>query len=169
MEQGALVDLLSKAEHLLSHGQIDRGMNQLQRGLFTIRSETSLEDWKEYKTIALNHPIRALLHQDPFTKWGFEKPRGYAGDAVLLDFVYREGSFVQQELAKATSIGVHIYEWLFRNSGAVGIRDRRSLLSSLIDETAKRKTSRIYCPLHVAIYVKRVNPTHLIINKLGDF
>ena len=31
------------------------------------------------------HPVREFLHQDPFTRRSFQKPRGHAGDAVLID------------------------------------------------------------------------------------
>ena len=31
-------------------------------------------------------PIFALCQEDPYTRRAFEKPRGYAGDAVMLDF-----------------------------------------------------------------------------------
>ena len=36
----------------------------------------------------LTHPLGELLHRDPFTRRGFDKPRGYAGDAVLIDYLY---------------------------------------------------------------------------------
>ena len=33
----------------------------------------------------------SLLHQDPFTYRAFAKPRGYAGDAVMMDYIYGLG------------------------------------------------------------------------------
>ena len=44
-------------------------------------------EWADYAQLCLRHPLRALLHQDPFTYRAFSKPRGYSGDAVLLDLV----------------------------------------------------------------------------------
>ena len=32
--------------------------------------------------------IKRLAHQDPFTRRAFEKPRGYAGDAELLEYIH---------------------------------------------------------------------------------
>lgn len=40
----------------------------------------------------LSHFLRGLLHQDPFTYRAFSKPRGYAGDAVMTDYIYGLGS-----------------------------------------------------------------------------
>ena len=85
---------------------------------------------------AQRHPLRDVLHSDPFTRWGFEKPRGYPGDAVLLDYTYGYGSFVEQTLAQTTSVGKRVHSWLMTYSGAAGIRDRRRVLAHLIDETA---------------------------------
>ena len=39
----------------------------------------------------LDHPLCDLLHQDPFTYRAFSKPRGYAGDAVMMDYIYGLG------------------------------------------------------------------------------
>lgn len=34
------------------------------------------------------HPLHALVQQDPFTHRAASKPRGYAGDAVMMDYIY---------------------------------------------------------------------------------
>lgn len=36
-----------------------------------------------------NHRLLRLLVQEPVTKWSFNKPRGYSGDAELIDYLYR--------------------------------------------------------------------------------
>ena len=60
-------------------------ISELQR----VRNSLTTEAWKEYATIACRrHPIMELLHQDPFTMRAFTKPRGYAGDAQMIDFIY---------------------------------------------------------------------------------
>ncbi len=38
------------------------------------------------------HNASLLILQDPFTSHSISKPRGYAGDAVLLDFIYEHSS-----------------------------------------------------------------------------
>lgn len=57
------------------------------------RSGVSSDEWREsIRHEVRPHPLLARLHEDPFSSHGFRKPRGYAGDAVLLDFIYGAGA-----------------------------------------------------------------------------
>ena len=48
-------------------------------------------DWRRFIDEQIRtHPIFPALHEDPFIGRAFAKPRGYAGDAVLLDFIYQD-------------------------------------------------------------------------------
>ena len=58
-------------------------------GLSKLRLSLSAEDWKKFAKASSQHPVRGIIHQDPFTKRAYDKPRGYAGDAIMLDYVYR--------------------------------------------------------------------------------
>ena len=42
-----------------------------------------------FKAICKSHPLAQLVLEDPYTRRAVEKPRGYAGDAVMLDYIYR--------------------------------------------------------------------------------
>lgn len=46
------------------------------------------EAWKKTAESCRSHPAHKLLLEDPFTNRAFTKPRGYAGDAVMMDYVY---------------------------------------------------------------------------------
>lgn len=78
-----------------------------------------------------------MLHQDPLTLRGFSKPRGYPGDAVLLDFIYRH-PFQEAELDKASLIGRAVCEYMVSRPAAESVRWRRKLLAQLFDEIVKR-------------------------------
>jgi hypothetical protein len=118
---------------------VDAGMTGLIEGLWDLRASCPLATWKSLQPTALRHPLRDVLHSDPFTRWGFEKPRGYPGDALLLDYTYGHGPFVKQTIAQAPLVGKRVHEWLMTYSGAAGIRHRRQLLAGKIDETAAVK------------------------------
>lgn len=72
-------------------------MNLVRVGLFFLRQKTNRSDWnKLVKDIVLTHPIRKIIHKDPFTYRAFSKPRGYAGDAVMIDYIY--GNYQDESL-----------------------------------------------------------------------
>ncbi len=75
------------------------------------------------------HPVTALLHQDPYTCYGFHKPRGYAGDAVLLDFIYGGGPSAPL-VESASGMGSAIYHQCLRHPSSAAIRARRDHLAS---------------------------------------
>jgi hypothetical protein len=76
--------------------------------------------------------LRDLLHQDPFTLRAFSKPRGYAGDAVLLDFIYgREEGWPPPD--GITDLGRTIFEYLTATPACEGVRARRACVASMVD------------------------------------
>ncbi|MCG8604590.1 class I SAM-dependent methyltransferase, partial [bacterium] len=117
---------------------VEQGMNLLMAGLLDKRTEWDAQVWEEFcKKVCLKHPVRDLVHQDPITYRSFSKPRGYAGDAVLLDFLYRDES-VNRQLRQATQVGRAISEYQIATHSAASVRWRRELLARYIDETAER-------------------------------
>src|SRR5579872_2044960 len=46
----------------------------------------------EFRTICQSHPLSQIVLEDPYSRRAYEKPRGYAGDAVMLDYIYRPSS-----------------------------------------------------------------------------
>jgi extracellular factor (EF) 3-hydroxypalmitic acid methyl ester biosynthesis protein len=78
------------------------------------------------------HPIRHRLHEEPFTRRAFEKPRGYPGDAPLLDLVYRD----EPTTEFLTPLGARLHAWAGQHSGCRSVRERRTILAALIDRVA---------------------------------
>lgn len=54
----------------------------------------------EFRACCQQHPLHGLVRQDPFTERAFSKPRGYAGDAVMLDYIYRPGPLSLSDIGK---------------------------------------------------------------------
>ena len=77
------------------------------------------------------HSIRKTLHESPFSQRAYEKPRGYAGDAVTIDYAYG-----LNPLDRASSLGRALYEWEYRSQCCRSVRSRRDLVARRIDEAA---------------------------------
>jgi len=96
------------------------------------RARVSRDEWRETVERDLRkHPVVALLHEDPYTSYGFRKTRGYAGDAVLLDFIYGGGESTPL-LEGASAMGAAIYHQCLRHPSSAVIRARRDHLASRI-------------------------------------
>ena len=108
--------------------------------LHDIRQKAGPEVWQMLVPIIQAHPSARVLQQCPFTRWSFEKPRGYSGDAGLIDFIYGHEA-VAEEVAKATPVGLQIFEYTINAPGPVAVRERRDILTSYVDETAARTAS----------------------------
>lgn len=91
--------------------------------------------WRELIPIVQNHLTAEYFLQDPFTRWSFEKPRGYSGDAQLLDFIYGHPS-VEDYINQSSSIGLQLYDYTKAASSSVAVRERRDILTKYVDKTA---------------------------------
>nr|WP_262913724.1 class I SAM-dependent methyltransferase [Rhizobium halophilum] len=120
--------------------QVDAGqepaliIDRLIKSLHEIR-DRYWSIWAQLVPVVQNHPIRAYFHEDPFTRWSFEKPRGYSGDAHLIDFIYGHPS-VAHEIRSASPLGRTLHEYTKNAPSAVAVRERRDLLTRYVDEVA---------------------------------
>jgi extracellular factor (EF) 3-hydroxypalmitic acid methyl ester biosynthesis protein len=93
---------------------------------------------QRFREICQNHPLHRTALDDPFTRRAFEKPRGYAGDAVMLDYIYRP-----REL-QITKIGHAIHHATTAAGAAKSIRWRRSHLAArLLDGMENNEHLRV--------------------------
>ena len=77
-----------------------------------------------------------MIHEDPFTGRAFKKPRGYAGDAELLDLIY--GPEERWAKPQASPLGMSIYHYTSAAPAAEGVRARRGFIADLIDTVAAK-------------------------------
>jgi hypothetical protein len=111
-------------------------MQTLFSSLGHTRAALLPEDWKDFcHDTCLRHPIRELVHQDVFTRRSFDKPRRYAGDAVLLDLLYQG---VRPAHHRPSELGQGVYHYLSQQASTRSVRGRRDLLARWIDATAER-------------------------------
>lgn len=76
------------ALELIESGQGRAALEMLVWDLNETRKSMSSAAWGLFAKWAITHPIARYLHADPFTYRAFSKPRGYAGDAVMMDYIY---------------------------------------------------------------------------------
>ncbi len=126
--------LLDRATLLLHEGRAVDAFRLLTPPLSVLWSEaraTGLAD--EMRRWCRQHMLHALVQQDPFTHRAAVKPRGYAGDAVMMDFIY-----TGVPPAGTSAVGAQIFGATTRAGMGLSVRYRRQLLRSLIDDTVVR-------------------------------
>jgi SAM-dependent methyltransferase len=112
-------------------------VHRLAGRLHEIRRQTAPAVWRQLIPVAQQHRVAEYLLQDPFTRWSFEKPRGYSGDASLLDIYYKHRS-ADEIIASSTPLGREIYAYTSDAASSVAGRERRDILAKTVDDTARR-------------------------------
>ncbi len=121
-------------------GQVFEAMGLLNRSLRLSRSAMSRPEWISFIEEHLSsHPIRSLLRQSPFSWRASAKPRGYAGDAVMIDLIYNGVS--SHDAYRTLDEAICNYE--LSTQSCVAVRDRRNYASKRVSEYGRRNGSRI--------------------------
>ncbi len=86
------------------------------------------------------HPIKSILLQDPYTRRSAQKPRGYSGDAALIDYIYK----IAAPSPTDSFLGREIF-WSFMDSPACkSVRWRAKHLAEKIEENYQNKKTPLY-------------------------
>src|SRR3954454_17945512 len=84
----AATDILDRTYEGLLGPDVHTAMNRLRASLSVLRRCLPADEWDAFGADARRHPVHSLLLESPFTRRAYSKPRGYAGDAVLMDLIY---------------------------------------------------------------------------------
>jgi extracellular factor (EF) 3-hydroxypalmitic acid methyl ester biosynthesis protein len=129
--------LLNESLEQIASNRVHEGMQHLFDGLTELRHKLDNGEWMSWvRTVALSHPLSRQIHSDPFTYRCFSKPRGYSGDGVIMDMVYKHSCV---DLHAATPVGKAIYEFTSNVPAAKAVRNRREYIAILIDKIAEEK------------------------------
>lgn len=126
--------------HSLGHGD---GQLRLVADLIAVLAATyddarDRNELHRFREICQTHPLHARVLQDPFTRRASEKPRGYAGDAVMLDYIYRPKPL------SLSGLGAVLHCATTSTGAARSIRWRRSHLASrLLDGMNRHRELRV--------------------------
>jgi SAM-dependent methyltransferase len=112
-------------------------VDRLAGRLHKLRRQTTSTVWQRLIPLAQQHRVADYLMQDPFTRWSFEKPRGYSGDATLLDIYYQHRS-AGEIVASSTPLGRDVYAYTSEAASSIAGRERRDILARTVDEIACR-------------------------------
>lgn len=114
------------------------GVKWLIGQLHDLRGKFGPAVWQNLIPIIQAHPSAQIMRQCPFTRWSFDKPRGYSGDASLIDFIYGHPASAD-EVARSTPQGLSIFDYTINAPGPVAVRERRDILTRYIDMLAAQK------------------------------
>jgi extracellular factor (EF) 3-hydroxypalmitic acid methyl ester biosynthesis protein len=118
-----------------------RTLGQLFDALRERKLNSTAEEWNAFVELCRRHPLMSVLHQDPFTHRAYSKPRGYAGDAEMMDFIY--GREDRRDPPHAEPAGRHVFNFTTLAPASEGVRARRAFMAHHIDRIAETKKPNI--------------------------
>jgi hypothetical protein len=116
----------------LLEGDIHGAMGALRHSLRDLRLHLPWDAWRAVAESGRRHPLHNLLLESPFTRRAYEKPRGYAGDAVLMDMIYG----LAKDEGDLSPLGGMLYGYEFDSPCFQSVRTRRAVLAREIDSVA---------------------------------
>jgi extracellular factor (EF) 3-hydroxypalmitic acid methyl ester biosynthesis protein len=110
---------------MIEQGHLVGGMSVLAGKLFSAHSDPLV--WSDARTAFHNHPLHRFLLEDPYTAHCTRKPRGYAGDAELIDMIYS-----LQPPADTSEVGRKIFDVTIRFPVSEAVRLRRHYAETVV-------------------------------------
>ena len=127
--------LLDATLRRVDGGEAFDALEGLLLGLGAARRAVAPDIWRTHCDRHVRpHPLFAAVHQAPFTRRAFSKPRGYPGDAVTLDWIYG----LERLEPDAPQVVRDLYAWEFQTPSCRSVRARRALLAEHIDQAGLR-------------------------------
>ena len=105
-------------------GEIERGEAGTAAVFLVGMMTNQLRDaqgFEQLRTTLRAHPLHRALLEDPFSARAYAKPRGYAGDAVLIDYIYD-----RMPPPDTSATGRAIFAASTRFQGSQGVCERRN-------------------------------------------
>lgn len=97
------------------------------------------DSWAQTRRTYMSHPLRSIMLEDPYIARCVTKPRGYAGDAELIDLIYS-----RTPPPSASERGLRIFQHGIEFQASEGVRQRRDHAELFLGE-AFRQGKRILC------------------------
>lgn len=166
----AVLDFLDIAVKRLNErntttSEVGNTILELYAVLHLRRAQATAEQWSHCIELVRKHPIQKVMHEDAFTRRAFDKPRGYAGDAALLDHMYATEHF--WSMPEMSWVGQRIHRWTTLCSACEGVKSRRQIIAEAIDATASRRKNANILSLAAGHFREAELSAAVIRRKLG--
>ena len=91
------------------------------------------DEWLRLVPVVRAMPGFSRFQEDPFTNHAYSRPRGYPGDAALLDFIYRSDAV---DTRRVSETGRAVFRAMRCAPAPTAVRNRQALVARRIDEIA---------------------------------
>jgi hypothetical protein len=135
-----LPDVLRPFEHPLTDAAADTLREHLERlraTLGRVRQTCNEDRWSACIDTLRRHPVWNFVQQDPFVRRCAERPRGYPGDAVVIDYIYRSPA-VKPEIDSLPPSAAAVHDFTTNAAAPRAVRYRRQFAAQVIDEVARQ-------------------------------
>ena len=110
---------------MIERGNSVAALPMLAGKLYNACADTA--SWPQTRDALRQHPLHAALMEDPFSAHSALRPRGYPGDAGLIDIIYDKAAPGQ-----ASDLGRELFEVTVRFQAPEGVRLRRTHAEPLV-------------------------------------
>lgn len=115
-------------------------LERLRATLGELRRAGTDESWAIVTAWLRSHPVWNLIQQDPFVRRCNEKPRGYPGDAVMIDYIYGVDA-IRPEIEALSQQAAIVHEFSTGAAAPRAVRYRRQFAAQTVDEIASVRGS----------------------------
>lgn len=131
-----VVDVLDRCAALAGTLGPTAFVRGLIESLGSLKADLGPEAWAEVAVpAARDHALAGLIFDCPLTHHSYTRPRGYPGDAGLLDLIYRHDD-AAPVLAASTGVGRAVFDFTITVAACEAVRRRRETLARTIDAVA---------------------------------
>ncbi|MBC3806980.1 hypothetical protein H8K52_06425 [Undibacterium seohonense] len=107
-----------------------------------LEAKSSLAGYPQvYSDVRSNETLMEILDKCPYIFRAKTKPRGYAGDAVMMDFIY--GIYEPEFINNLDLTAEEIFRLTTNSSASKAVRHRRRLIANTIDSVCQHKQANI--------------------------
>lgn len=108
------------------------GVMKIRDRLHEIKEASNQEEWGDCVSVCQKHPLFEIFQEDPICYRAHSRPRGYSGDAALLDMIYRR-DYKGVDKREVTDFGGLLFSVMASCNAPHAVRTRAVLTGQAID------------------------------------